>query len=223
MNRRPISGIYAITPELEDTAQLLARVSAALAGGIRLIQYRNKTGSARLQRSQCEILFECVRAVDATLIINDDAQLAADVGAHGVHLGKDDATIADVRRLLGPDRIIGVSCYNSLERAREQERAGADYVAFGSFFPSVTKPDAVAASLDLLSAAHTQLKVPVVAIGGIDRNNAMRLFDAGADAVAVLSALFSADDIEQEARAFTRLQSQRILQSRYETENRYVQ
>jgi len=223
MNRRPISGIYAITPELEDTAQLLARVSAALAGGIRLIQYRNKTGSARLQCSQCEILFECVRAVDATLIINDDAQLAADVGAHGVHLGKDDATIADVRRLLGPDRIIGVSCYNSLERAREQERAGADYVAFGSFFPSVTKPDAVAASLDLLSAAHTQLKVPVVAIGGIDRNNAMRLFDAGADAVAVLSALFSADDIEQEARAFTRLQSQRILQSRYETENRYVQ
>ena len=223
MNRHPISGIYAITPELEDTAQLLARVSAVLAGGIRLIQYRNKTGSAQLQRRQCETLFECVRAVDAALIINDNAQLAADVGAHGVHLGKDDSTIADARRLLGPDKIIGISCYNSLDRAREQERAGADYVAFGSFFPSVTKPHAVAASLDLLSAARTQLKVPVVAIGGIDRNNAMRLFDNGADAVAVLSALFSADEIEQEARAFTRLQARRNLQSRYETENTYVQ
>ena len=222
MNRSPISGVYAITPELEDTARLLARVSAALAGGIRLIQYRNKTGSARLRRSQCEAMLESVRAVDGTFIINDDAQLAADVGAHGVHLGRDDATIAQARRLLGPDRIIGVSCYNSLDRAREQERAGADYVAFGSFYPSVTKPDAVAASLDLLSSARTQLTVPVVAIGGIDRSNAVRLLDGGADAVAVLSALFSVDDTEQEARAFTRLQAQRKLQTRHGTENRYV-
>lgn len=213
MNRSPISGIYAITPEMDDTAQLLAKVSAALAGGIRLVQYRNKKGSARLRRHQCEGISERVRAVDAALIINDDIQLAADVQAHGVHLGKDDATLAQARRLLGPGKLIGVSCYNNLARAREQEMAGADYVAFGSFFPSVTKPDAVAASLDLLLAARSELRVPVVAIGGIDRNNAAQLFEAGADAVAVLSALFSVGDTEQEALAFTRLSAQRTLQT----------
>ena len=213
MNRSPISGIYAITPETEDTAQLSAKVFAALAGGIRLVQYRNKTASAQLRRYQCEALSECMRAVGATLIVNDNAQLAADVQAHGVHLGKDDATVVQARRLLGPDRIIGVSCYNDLALAREQERAGADYVAFGSFFPSVTKPDAVAASLDLLSVARIQLEVPVVAIGGIDRNNAAQLLDGGADAVAVLSALFSVEDTEQEARAFARLNARRSLQT----------
>lgn len=212
MNRSPISGIYAITPEMEDTAQLLAKVSAALAGGVRLIQYRNKTGSAQLRRHQCEALSECVRAVDATLIVNDDVQLAADVEVHGVHLGKDDATVAQARRLLGPDRIVGVSCYNDLALAREQECAGADYVAFGSFFPSATKPDAVAASLNILSVARTQLRVPVVAIGGIDRNNAANLFESGADAIAVLSALFSVGDTEQAAHAFTNLNALRNLQ-----------
>ena len=222
MNRTRINGIYAITPEMEDTDQLVAKVAAALAGGIRLIQYRNKKGSAQLRRHQCEALSECVRTVNATLIINDDSQLASDVRAHGVHLGKDDATVAQARRVLGPGKIVGVSCYNDLARAREQEEAGADYVAFGSFFPSVTKPNAVAASLDLLFEARSRLKVPVVAIGGIDRNNAPALLEGGADAIAVLSALFSVEDVEQEARAFARLSAQRNLQFQNESENRYV-
>jgi len=222
MNRNRINGIYAITPETEDTDRLVAKVAAAIAGGIRLIQYRNKKGSAQLRRYQCEALFECVQAVNATLIINDDWQLAADVRAHGVHLGRDDAAVARARRVLGPGKIIGVSCYNDLVRAREQEQAGADYVAFGSFFPSATKPDAVAAPLDLLSDARSRLKVPVVAIGGIDRYNAPALLEAGADAIAVLSALFSVEDVEQEARAFARLSAQRNLQFQNESENRYV-
>jgi thiamine-phosphate pyrophosphorylase len=213
MTHSLISGIYAITPETEDTTQLLTKVSAALAGGIRLIQYRNKTGSAQLRRRQCEALSRSVQAVGATLIVNDDAQLAADVLAHGVHLGEDDATVAQARRVLGPDGIIGVSCYNNLGRARQQELAGADYVAFGSFFPSVTKPGAVTASPDLLVAARSQLKVPVVAIGGIDRNNAAQLLNSGADAVAVLSALFSVENTEEAARALVGLAAQRSLQT----------
>jgi len=212
MKRSRISGIYAITPDTEDTAQLIANVSAALAGGIRLVQYRNKSGSAQLRRYQCEALLERVQAVSATLIVNDDTQLALDMRASGVHLGKGDGSVADARRLLGRDAIIGVSCYNDFDRAREQEQAGADYVAFGSFYPSITKPAAVSASLDLLSLAKSQLRIPVVAIGGIDRNNAMLLLESGADAVAVVSALFSVDDIVQEAHAFTRLVAQRSLQ-----------
>ncbi len=212
MSRSPISGIYAITPETEDTAKLVASVSAALAGGIRLVQYRNKDGSTQLRRHQCEALRACVQAVGGTLIVNDDSKLAVDVCADGVHLGKDDGSVSNARRMLGPGKIIGVSCYNDLARARSLEEVGADYVAFGSFFPSKTKPVTVSASLDLLSRAKSQMRVPVVAIGGIDRRNAKRLLDGGADAIAVLSALFSVDDVEQEARAFTRLHAQPNLQ-----------
>lgn len=221
MNRSRISGIYAITPEMDDTTGLVTKVSAALAGGVRLVQYRNKNGSAKLRRYQCEAVLERVQAVSGTLIVNDDPQLAVDVRVDGVHLGKDDGTVANARRLLGPDKIIGVSCYNDLSRARQQEEAGADYVAFGSFFPSKTKPAAVSASLDLLLRAKSLLTIPMVAIGGIERNNAKRLLDGGADAVAVLSALFCVDDVVHEARAFTRLSAPNPAISTIET--RHVQ
>jgi thiamine-phosphate pyrophosphorylase len=213
MNRSRINGTYAITPETEDTAQLVANIGAALAGGVRLVQYRNKSGSPRLRHSQCEALLECLQPVDAALIVNDDPQLALDVQAHGVHLGREDGSVAQARRILGDGKIIGVSCYNDLERARDQEYAGADYVAFGSFFVSVTKPAAVSASPKLLSRAKSQLGVPIVAIGGINTENAMRLIECGADAIAVLSALFSADDVTQQARIFSRLFVQRDLQA----------
>jgi thiamine-phosphate pyrophosphorylase len=129
----------------------------------------------------------------ALLIVNDDPALAANVGADGVHLGEDDASIMSARELLGPDRIIGVSCYNDFDRARAAVDAGADYVAFGSFFPSSTKPSARRADLELLRRARS-LDVPVVAIGGIDADNARTLIDAGADAVAVITAVFLHDD-----------------------------
>lgn len=212
MKRSRVSGIYAITPEIEDTAGLVAKVATALAGGVRIVQYRNKTGSASLRRAQCGALVERLRDVNGTLIVNDDSRLAVDVGADGVHLGKDDDSLADARRRLGVDRIIGVSCYNDLARARALQAEGADYVAFGSFFPSITKPGAVCASLDLLPRAKTELSVPVVAIGGINKDNAIKLIERDADALAVLSALFCVDDVEQEARVLTSLMANRDLQ-----------
>ena len=195
-----ISGIYAIMPEDGHTASLLEKVTAALAGGVRLFQYRNKSGSGKLRREQCKAVLGAVRTFDGTLIVNDDYRLALDVGAEGVHLGVDDGSIENARRVLGPEAIIGVSCYASLDRATDLQGAGVDYVAFGSFFPSLTKPDAVHAPIELLSSAKSRLSVPVVAIGGINKNNARLLTGSGADAVAVLSSLFAADDVAQQAR-----------------------
>ena len=147
--------------------------------------------------------------VNGTLIVNDDSRLALEAKADGVHLGKDDDSLAHARHLLGDDAIIGVSCYDDLARARALQGAGADYVAFGSFFPSTTKPAAVSASLDLLSRASAELSVPVVAIGGIDKHNAGTLIERGAAALAVLSALFGVDDVEWEAHVLCNLVSDR--------------
>ncbi len=212
MKRSRVSGIYAITPETGNTSELVAKVAAALAGGVRLVQYRNKTGSARLRRAQCGALVDLLHGVNGTLIVNDDACLAVEALADGVHLGKDDESLADARRRLGSDKIIGVSCYDDLARARALQEAGADYVAFGSFFPSRTKPAAVCASLDLLTRAAAELSVPVVAIGGIDRYNAGTLIERDADALAVLSALFDVEDVEREAHVLCNLASDRNLQ-----------
>lgn len=202
---RRISGIYAVTPDSENTAGLIAKVNAVLTGGARLIQYRNKNSPLAMQREQCLELLACVRAFDGLLIVNDSTELALAIGAHGVHLGQNDESIKAARTRLGPERIIGVSCYNELERARAAQAAGADYIALGSFFPSPTKPYAVRASIGLLRRAKAELKVPVVAIGGIDKQNAPALVDAGADALAVISALFEANDIEKEARELSQL------------------
>jgi thiamine-phosphate pyrophosphorylase len=188
-----LRGLYGLTPGLDDTALLLAKVAAALEGGATAIQYRNKDATASLRQTQALALARLHAARGALYIVNDDPTLAASVGADGVHLGEDDVSIMSARELLGPDRIIGVSCYNDFERASAAVEAGADYVAFGSFFPSSTKPAARHANLGLLQRARS-LGVPVVAIGGIDADNARMLIDAGADAVAVISAVFKHDD-----------------------------
>ena len=188
-----LRGLYALTPGLDDTALLLVKVAAALEGGATAIQYRNKDATATLRQTQALALSRLHAARGALFIVNDDPVLAASVGADGVHLGEDDASIISARELLGPDRIIGVSCYDDFERAHAAVEAGADYVAFGSFFPSSTKPAARRADLGLLQRARS-LGVPVVAIGGIDADNARMLIDAGADAVAVINAVFMHDD-----------------------------
>lgn len=188
-----LRGLYALTPGLDDTTLLLAKVAAALEGGATAVQYRNKDAAASLRQAQALALARLHAARGALYLVNDDPALAASVGADGVHLGEDDASIMSARELLGPDRIIGVSCYNDFERARAAVEAGADYVAFGSFFPSATKPAACRADLGLLQQARS-LGVPVVAIGGIDADNARTLIDAGADAVAVISSVFMHDD-----------------------------
>ncbi len=197
---RRIAGLYAVTPELSDTSDLAARVGAALAGGASAIQYRSKTADIALKRAQAFALARVHALRGGLLIVNDDASLAAEVGADGVHVGEDDASIVAAREIVGPDRLVGVSCYDDLGRARAAVAAGADYVAFGSFFPSTVKPGARRASTRLVAEAR-DLDVPIVAIGGINAANAPALVRAGVDAVAVITAVFDAPDIEAAARA----------------------
>ncbi|HEY6093415.1 MAG TPA: thiamine phosphate synthase [Gallionellaceae bacterium] len=205
--RRAIKGLYAITPDLPDTAELVRRARLALQGGAQVLQYRSKLAEAALRLSQAEALRPLTREYGATYIVNDDARLAAAVDADGVHLGADDGEIGAARALLGADKLIGASCYNRLALARTAVAAGADYVAFGAFHTSSTKPGAVIATTDLLHEART-LGVPVVAIGGITAANGAALIAAGADALAVITALFEADDIKAAAQDLAKLFSQ---------------
>lgn len=195
-----IAGLYAVTPDLDDTDDLAARAAAALSGGAAAIQYRNKSADPALKRTQALALARVQAVRGGVFIVNDDAELAALAGADGVHIGDDDSSVAIARDILGPDRIIGVSCYDDLARAEKAIAAGADYVAFGSFFPSSIKPDARRADVALLQSARA-LGVPVVAIGGITSANARTLVDAGANAVAVITAVFDAPDVLSAARA----------------------
>ncbi len=197
---RRIAGLYAVTPDLADTADLVARVAAALAGGAGAVQYRNKTADPALKRAQAAALARVHAARGAVFIVNDDPALAAAVGADGVHIGGSDGSVAAAREIVGPDRIIGVSCYDDPALAESAVADGADYVAFGSFFPSSVKPGARRADVALLLNAR-HLGVPIVAIGGITPANARELACAGADAVAVISAVFDAPDVEAAARA----------------------
>ena len=195
-----LCGLYAVTPDQTDTAALLARVEAALEGGASAIQYRSKIADAALRARQAAAIVRATAARGGLCIVNDDARLCAAVGADGVHLGESDGSVAAARAIIGPEPIIGVSCYNDLGLAEAAVAAGADYVAFGSFYASRVKPGARRADVTLLARAAA-LGVPVVAIGGITAENARELQRAGADAVAVISAVFDAPDVEAAARA----------------------
>ena len=201
----PIKGLYAITPDEPDTAELLRKVRLALLGGARVLQYRNKAADAALRLEQARALRVLTFEFSVPLIINDDAMLARQVDADGVHLGGEDGSVAAARAVLGSSKLIGVSCYNRLDLAHEAVRQGADYVAFGSFFVSAVKPGAVSASPDLLRQARREIAVPLVAIGGITVHNGAQLLEAGADALAVISAVFSLADIQDAARQFSKL------------------
>lgn len=200
--RLPSHGLYAITDGPRD--DLLAAVEAALRGGAAVLQYRDKTQSAARRLAEAHRLRELCSAAHAAFIVNDDVELALAVGADGVHLGEDDGDVAGARAHLGAHAIIGVSCYDSIERARKLAAAGADYLAFGAFHPSPSKPAARRAAPALLAAAQS-LGLPRVAIGGITRDNARSLIDAGADFVAVVSGVFASDDIEAAARGYVAL------------------
>jgi thiamine-phosphate pyrophosphorylase len=198
-------GLYAITPETADTAQLLARVEAALAGGVAAVQYRDKSADVARRHEQASELVALCRHYGVPLIVNDDLRLADLADADGVHLGRDDGSLREARIILGRGKFVGASCYQNLELALAAQEAGADYVAFGSFFPSPTKPDAARATPDLLRAARARVRVPLVAIGGITFDNAATLLDAGADSLAVLSAVFDVPDIRAAAHALNQL------------------
>lgn len=200
-----IKGLYAITPDELDTAGVLYKVRLALLGGAGVLQYRNKLADASLRAEQAGALRRLTREFGVPLIVNDDAALARHVEADGVHLGGEDGSVAEARTLLGDAGIVGVSCYNRLPLAQEAVNQGADYVAFGAFFPSGVKPEAVVATLGLMQQARHELQVPIVAIGGITVQNGAQLLEAGADALAVISAVFAADDIQNAARQFAEL------------------
>lgn len=199
-----INGLYAITPDIADTDLLLAKVEAALRGGVNMLQYRNKTANHKLQTQQAQAILPLCRQYNVPLIINDSVKLCLTLDADGVHLGADDGNLAEVRARLGSSRILGASCYNRFDLALQAQKAGASYVAFGACFSSSTKPNATKASLDLFEQAK-KLQIPSVAIGGITLENAAKLKESGADAIAVIGALFNAADIAKTSQQFTQL------------------
>lgn len=202
--RWPRRGLYAITPDEPDTERLLTRVLPVLAAGAACLQYRNKAADDRLRLEQALALRHACADAGVTFVINDDWRLARRVDADGVHLGTDDGDIAGAREMLGRDMVIGASCYDDLDRARRAVEAGASYVAFGAFFPSLTKPHARRAALSLLHESRA-LGVPRVAIGGITRDNVAPLIEAGADLVAVIGGLWDAPEPAAAARALNSL------------------
>lgn len=201
-------GLYAVTPDEQDTDVLLAKVEAALRGGINVLQYRNKRADHKLQTQQARAILPLCRQYQVPFIINDSIKLCLTLDADGVHLGADDGNLAEARARLGAGKILGASCYNRLDLALAAAQAGADYAAFGACFASGTKPNAVVAPLDLFTLARPQLDIPLVAIGGIDVENATLAIEAGADAIAVVGALFNSENsqvIEASARRFSQL------------------
>lgn len=201
-----IRGLYVITdPELIPAHRLIDDVVQVIAGGARIVQYRNKTADYPTRLPQAREIRQLCRHHHVTFIVNDDAELAAELDADGVHIGEQDLALPDARHIVGPKRLIGVSCYNDLARARSAWQRGADYVAFGSFYSSTTKPNARRASLALLHRARQELPLPIVAIGGITLDNAASLLQAGADALAVIHAVFGAPDRRSAAEQLAKL------------------
>jgi|SRR6185437_10619819 len=194
-------GVYLITPDEPDTARLLARTAPLLAAGATWLQYRNKSASNALRREQATALQALCAAHGVPLIVNDDPELAQAVGAAGVHLGGTDGDIGAARSLLGPDAIIGASCYDQLANAERAVAAGASYVAFGAFFPTTTKVTSSRAHPDLLRQSAA-LGVPRVAIGGLSPDNVGPIIDAGADLLAVVSGIYAAQDPVATQRAY---------------------
>jgi len=203
-----LRGLYAVTPDDRLLARLSALVEAALEGGARLIQYRNKQAPAPLRRAQAAELLRVCHAYGGKLIINDDVWLAIEIGADGAHVGQGDlpgGDLATAREALGPKRLLGVSCYGDLGRVEAAAQAGANYIGIGSVFPSVTKPAAAHTSLDVLKEARRKFDLPIAAIGGITIANAPQVVAAGADMLAVVSDLFNAMDIRRRAAEFQKL------------------
>ena len=208
-----ISGLYAITPDEADTDLLLAKVEAALQGGISVLQYRNKQASYKLQMQQASAILPLCKHYQVPFIVNDSVELCLTLDADGVHIGADDGNIAEVKARLGMNKILGASCYNRLDLALSAQQAGASYVAFGACFASSTKPHAPVANLDLFKQAKAQLHIPAVAIGGITLTNAPSVIQAGADSIAVINAIFNADDVKLAVQQFARLFKESTLKA----------
>jgi len=190
-----IKGLYAITDTANLSSELmLTRTEEILRAGAKLLQYRNKQANENTRIAEAEQLLDLCRKYSVPLIINDDISLAVQIGADGVHLGKTDSSIANAREHLGNNAMVGCSCYNDLDRAQLVSKSGVDYIAFGAFFPSPTKPGAAHATADIIQTAKQKFDLPVVAIGGITPENGQSLIAAGADMLAVISGLYASND-----------------------------
>lgn len=201
-----LKGLYAITPERPQSGQrLIEQVKQAIDGGARIIQYRDKSQDAQRRLDEAHLLVALCQSHNIPLLINDDVNLAKASHAAGVHLGRNDASLEYARQELGKQAIIGMSCYNQFELAQQAETAGADYIAFGRFFSSDTKPQAIQADLALLETAHQHLTTPLVAIGGITPENGAALIQAGAHMLAVVQGVFGQADIRKACHQFTTL------------------
>ncbi len=203
----PLKGLYVITDShlMPDDRSLFSAVEAALAGGSRVVQYRDKSTDNIKRLRQASYLNRLCRDNQRIFIVNDDISLAAQCDAHGVHIGQQDAKLTTARDILGNTAIIGVTCHDQQALAQQAYTQGASYIALGAFFPSTTKPNAIPAPMSLLQQVRTEVSCPIVAIGGIRVDNAQPLIDAGADMIAVVHALFTAPSIHQQAHDFTEL------------------
>ena len=195
-----LKGLYLVTPDWDDTARLVEVSDAALRGGAALLQYRHKTAGDAQRREQASALLALCRRHGKPFIINDYPELCVELDADGVHVGGTDAAVAAVRAQVGPDRIVGASCYGTFELAQAAQQAGASYVAFGGFYPSRIKKYEVSTPVDIVTRARDAIAVPNVVIGGMTLENSAPLVAAGADMVAVISSVYFADDPEGAAR-----------------------
>ena len=200
-----IKGLYAITPDMADLNILVHKTQLVIEGGAFMVQYRSKILDRAVKIQQCAAILRLCREYGVPCIVNDDVEMCRILEADGVHLGENDDNIAEVRRILGEDAIIGSSCYDQLDRAKQAQKEGATYVAFGAVFPTPTKPNAPRATLELLREAKHEIHIPIVAIGGITVNNAHDVIEAGVDAIAVITSLFEAKTIKETAETFLKM------------------
>ncbi len=198
-------GLYLVTPDWDDTQKLLDVTESGLRGGAALVQYRHKTAGPALRRSQAEGLLALCRRYRRPFIINDHVDLCIALDADGVHVGGTDASVAQVRIALGPEKIVGASCYGSIELAHDAYQAGASYIAFGGFYASRVKKYPVTTPFDIIRQAKAGIPLPSVVIGGMTAANAVPLVAHGADMVAAISSVYLADDPEAAARDFVNL------------------
>jgi len=203
-----LKGLYLVTPDWDDTRKLLEITELALKGGVSLLQYRHKTADAAQRQEQAECLLALARSYNVPFIINDYVELCLSLDADGIHVGGTDTAVAEVRKQIGPDKILGSSCYGSLELAHAAQTAGASYVAFGGFYPSKVKKYPVTTPATIVTDWKQQGTVPSVVIGGMTRDNSEPLVANGADMVAAISSIYLAGDPQAAARAFVALYNQ---------------
>jgi thiamine-phosphate pyrophosphorylase len=200
-----IKGLYAITPDMADLNTLIHKTQLVIESGAFMVQYRSKIHDRDVKMQQCAAILRLCREYGVPCIINDDVEMCRILEADGVHLGVNDDNIAEVRHILGEDAIIGSSCYEQLSRAKQAQKEGASYVAFGAMFPTPTKPRAPRATLALLKEAKSEIHIPIVAIGGITVNNAHDVIETGIDAIAVITSLYEAKSIKETAETFLKM------------------